>query len=135
LLGVERGGTVQVVPHPSGKVIIAPMRLRVGAQQEIAAAGREVIFLRRLVGKLRKRAQAVSKRDIAQGFSIGFNKAWSAALMDLDRRVEASWAEQRAFNVWLYNQIALLLPSSSPASPEQGADTSGAQLPGVPLDE
>ena len=135
LLGVADGGTVQVVPHPSGKVIIAPMRLRVGVQKEIAAAGREVLYLRRQVGRLRKRLMAVPARSVARGVSIGFAKAWGAALMDLDREVKASWTEQRAFNVWLYNQIAPLLRSLSPDLPEQGADTSGAQLPGVPLEE
>src|SRR5688572_9476550 len=87
LLGVEHGGTVQVVPHPSGKVIIAPMRMRLGVARGLVSAAREVVELRRTVTRMRRRLQAAPKRAIAQGVSIGYSKAWSAALIDLDNRV------------------------------------------------
>ena len=88
LLGVEHGGTVQVMPHPSGKVIIAPMRMRLGAQHELAQAAREVIHLQKVVARLRKRLVMVPQRAVASGFSVGYAKAWGAAMLDLNAKVD-----------------------------------------------
>jgi hypothetical protein len=88
LLGVQDGGTVQVVPHPSGKVIIAPMRMRVGVASELVAAAREVVTLRRQVARLRKRLLALPMRQVSRGFSVGFQKAYTGAMLGLDTRVD-----------------------------------------------
>lgn len=75
LLGVERGGTVQVMPHVSGKVIIAPVGMKIGARRELVNAAREVVFLRGQLVKLKRKLYALPKRQVAQGFSVGYTKA------------------------------------------------------------
>jgi hypothetical protein len=88
LLGVQDGGTVQVVPHASGKVIIAPMRVRLGAQAELVSAAREVLSLRRQVSRLRKRLMALPKKTLAAGVSIGYAKAYRREMLDLGIRLD-----------------------------------------------
>src|SRR5262245_55854553 len=75
LLGVEDGGTVQVLPHPSGKVVIAPMRMRVAVAEELVSAQRELVRLRGQVVKLKRKLYGLPKRQVRQGFSIGYQQA------------------------------------------------------------
>jgi antitoxin component of MazEF toxin-antitoxin module len=134
LLGVEHGGTVQVVPHPSGKVIIAPMRMRIGVARGLVSAAREVIELRRTVTRMRRQLQATPKRAIAQGVSIGWNKAWSAALMDLDTRVDGLTTAVRRLAIRLGDPDPPPDPSAPPPFFEGGAVASGGHPPGHPIE-
>ena len=88
LLGVQDGGTVQVVPHSSGKVIIAPVRMRLGAQHELAGVAREVVVLRRQLLKAKKRLLSLPVRQVARGFSVGYMKAQSAAQLEVAGRLD-----------------------------------------------
>jgi hypothetical protein len=89
LLGVEGGGTVQVVPHVSGKVIIAPVRMRLGAQTALVNASQEVVYLRRQVLRMKRKLLALPVRQVARGFNQGFLKAYRAELMDVGFRLDA----------------------------------------------
>ncbi|SRR6266545_7000324 len=134
LLRAQDGASVQVVPHSSGKVIIAPMRMRIGAAHELVAATRELAYLRKVNGKLRKRLMAFPARSVAQGVSIGYTKAWQKELMDLSNKIDAQRVELAGFQEWLFKHFARPVPSSSPGSLEGGAVASGGHPPGHPLE-
>jgi hypothetical protein len=89
LLGVEGGGTVQVVPHISGKVIIAPVRMRLGAQRELVSAARELQTCQRELLKAKKRLLALPVRQVARGFGVGYMKAQNRSQMEVAERLES----------------------------------------------
>jgi len=89
LLGVEGGGTVQVVPHISGKVIIAPVRMRLGAQRELVSAARELQTCQRELLKAKKRLLSLPVRQVARGFSVGYMKAQNVAQHEVAERLDS----------------------------------------------
>lgn len=130
LLGVSRGGSVQIVPQPSGKVVIAPVRMRVGAEKELLRASREVRVLRMQVGRLRRRLASRSVRVWREAHAQGFMQATSARFLDLDALLDQVRRLVAAVE-------AVPEPPPSPPDPPSeswssgGADTSGAVSPQV----
>jgi hypothetical protein len=106
LLGVPHGGSVQVVPHPSGKVIIAPMRMRLGVAVELVAASREVVHLRQQLMRATARLRALPVRQVAQGFSAGFMKAFSGELVRTRVRLDALTAAVEGLHVVVMGRSA-----------------------------
>src|SRR5262249_42675488 len=84
LLGGSKTKTVQALPMPSGKVIIAPVNVRVGAERELVSAVRDVAVLRRQLGRYKRRLQARPVKLWNEAFNQGALHAHGQRFLDLD---------------------------------------------------
>src|SRR5262245_33797425 len=71
LLGGSKTKTVQVRPMPSGKVIIAPVNVRVGAERELVSAVRDLAVAQRIIRGYRRRLQSRPVKLWNEAFNQG----------------------------------------------------------------
>ncbi len=132
LLGVQDGGTVQVVPHTSGKVIIAPVRMRLGAQHELAGLAREVGVLRRQLLKAKRRLLALPMRQVARGFNVGYMKAQNAAQMEVAARLDGLTDAVAGLCAIVGQPKAPPAPEAEPEEPMSAPRAAGHSAEGQP---
>jgi len=88
-LRVKHGDVVQVLPQPSGTVLVAPIGRRVSVERYVTATARENVSLRRELLRAKKRLLALPVRQVNRGFNAGFLAAYRRDLMDVWLRMDA----------------------------------------------